>query len=71
MTQTHLADATGLTPVHVNRTLKTLEQAGVVFRSKTVRIDDWDALTRLAEFDRGYLQEGNGGQEKPRIAAMS
>jgi CRP-like cAMP-binding protein len=71
MTQTHIADATGLTPVHVNRCLKGLEGAGVVLRSKTVRIADWDALTRLADFDRGYLQEGTGASETRRMAAMS
>jgi CRP-like cAMP-binding protein len=56
MTQRDLAETTGLTSVHVNRTLKRLEAWGLSFRHKTVRIDDWSALARRADFDPGYLQ---------------
>lgn len=38
MTQNHLANATGLTPVHVNRSLKALANDGLTFRSGAVRI---------------------------------
>lgn len=34
LTQQHLADLLGITPVHVNRTLKRLDQAGYVQRSR-------------------------------------
>lgn len=55
-TQTHLADALGLTPVHVNRTLQALKQAEVVrVEGRTVHIEDWDALASLGDFDAGYL----------------
>lgn len=67
----HLADATGLTPVHVNRCLRALEGAGVEVRQQTVRIEDWESLTRLAEFDRSYLQEGAEPAETLRIIASS
>lgn len=54
-TQAQLADALGLTSVHLNRTLKTLRDQGVTFGGKTVRIEDWDSLAHLAEFDPAYL----------------
>lgn len=40
MTQDQLADATGLTPVHVNRSLKALAVFGTSFKGGTVRIDE-------------------------------
>jgi CRP-like cAMP-binding protein len=56
MTQEELADALGLTPVHVNRTLKALEASGLIEREKrSVTIADWDALRRAADFDPAYL----------------
>lgn len=56
LTQGELADATGLTSVHVNRMLKKLrEQKVLTFRGGEVQIHDWDALCRAAEFDPGYL----------------
>ncbi|MGX7953618.1 helix-turn-helix domain-containing protein [Tsuneonella sp. HG249] len=56
MTQEHLADATGLTSVHISRSLKSLREVGTVFRNFDVQIEDWDALVAVAEFDRSYLQ---------------
>ena len=68
VTQAHLADATGLTPVHVNRTLKALRDEGVVFVSgRTVHILDWDALVRLGEFDATYLQADSKPEARLRI----
>jgi CRP-like cAMP-binding protein len=56
MTQADLADANGLTSVHVNRMLKKLRDDGLVtFRGSEVVIHDWDALQRRAEFDPVYL----------------
>jgi CRP-like cAMP-binding protein len=55
ITQAQLADAAGLTSVHLNRTLKALRHEGVTFAGKRVRIADWAALTHLAEFDPVYL----------------
>jgi CRP-like cAMP-binding protein len=56
MTQTHLADATGLTPVHVNRVLRALREDGVEIRHRTVSISDWPKLVEIGDFDPGYLQ---------------
>ena len=55
MTQAQLADVVGLTSVHLNRTLKALVDEGVTFARKTVRIEDWDAIAEMAEFDPTYL----------------
>ena len=56
ITQSDLADASGLTSVHVNRMLKQLRDAGLVtFRGGEVVIGDWDGLQRVAEFDDAFL----------------
>jgi CRP-like cAMP-binding protein len=68
VTQEQLADATGLTGVHVNRTLKALRQDGVAEVSKrSVRIPDWDALAAVGEFEPTYLQENVRPEERLRI----
>ena len=56
LTQTDLAECLGLTPIHVNRTLKELREQGLVqFKSGRVTILDWDRLRQVAEFDPAYL----------------
>jgi CRP-like cAMP-binding protein len=56
LTQTDLAECLGLTPVHINRTLKTLREQGLVeFRNQQVVIYDREGLERLAEFNPSYL----------------
>ena len=56
MTQEQLGDALGLTPVHVNRVLKTLETDGLITRRKRqVNVVDWSALRDAAEFNERYL----------------
>ena len=55
-TQEQLADALGLTAVHVNRTLQTLRAEGLAtIEHRTVHIGDWQRLTEAAEFDDVYL----------------
>jgi CRP-like cAMP-binding protein len=57
LTQPQLADALGLTPVHVNRTLKALKELGVIETDGRIfRIPDWPRLAAIAEFDAEYLQ---------------
>jgi CRP-like cAMP-binding protein len=54
--QSDLADATGLTSVHVNRMLKQLRDEGMLtFQKGEAVIHDWQRLVRLAEFDPAYL----------------
>jgi DNA-binding transcriptional ArsR family regulator len=57
MTQEQLADATGLTSVHVNRTLKALEQDGVIERPnpRSIWVGNWRRLAEVGDFDTGYL----------------
>ena len=59
LTQNHLAEATALTAVHVNRSLMKLRKEQVVrMRTRTVEIFDWEQLVRIAEFDGLYLTAG-------------
>jgi CRP-like cAMP-binding protein len=56
MTQEQLADATGLTPVHVNRTLKTLQAEGLITRTRRqISFPDWTRLREMADFNHRYL----------------
>lgn len=56
ITQVVLADALGLTPVHVNRVLRTLRMAGVVrIGGGALSITDPDRLVQIAGFDENYL----------------
>lgn len=56
MTQEQLADATGLTSVHVNRTLKSLERDGLVVRERRyIGIPDWERLRDVGGFNELYL----------------
>ena len=65
-TQEQLAEATGLTAVHVNRTLQEIRKEGLLSFSKGhVEIADWGALEATAEFDPAYLLLD---QPQPRIA---
>lgn len=57
MTQEQLADATGLTPVHVNRVLQALTREGLIDRAtpRSVVIGDWQRLAAAGDFRREYL----------------
>jgi len=56
MTQEQLADATGLTPVHVNRVLKTLESEGLIARNRRhIGFPDWRRLRDVGDFSQRYL----------------
>jgi CRP-like cAMP-binding protein len=54
--QPDLADALGLSLVHVNRTLQQLRSGELLqWQGSEVEIVDWDGLRGLAEFDDTYL----------------
>lgn len=56
ITQPDLGDATGLTGVHINRTLKELRTLGIVeLRAGIVTIHAWDKLVSLGDFDTAFL----------------
>jgi CRP-like cAMP-binding protein len=57
VTQAELGDATGMSTVHVNRTLQELRRDGLIStpRSGQVVIESWDGLQKAGEFDQTYL----------------
>jgi CRP-like cAMP-binding protein len=56
LTQDQIADCTGLTAVHVNRTLKALTKAGLITHAKrSVAIEDWRKLAHAGDFNPAYL----------------
>ena len=55
-TQMDLADATGLSVVHLNRTLQELRATGlIVLRDRNLTISDLEALKSVGLFNAGYL----------------
>jgi CRP-like cAMP-binding protein len=63
LTQYLLADALGLSAVHVNRVLRHLREAGMVtFRDGLVAFDNYGQLVKFAQFDPSYMD-----QKGPRL----
>ena len=63
LTQTDLADATGLTSVHVNRTLQELRRNGlVVLERKRLTIPELQKLKDAAMFNANYLHLDHEGR---------
>lgn len=58
LTQTLLADALGLSAVHVNRVFKELREENLIEQTNGhVKLIDVDGLREVAGFDASYLQE--------------
>ncbi len=56
VSQADLADALGMTAVHLNRTLQWMRRERMIRTlSKSMTIENWPALTSLAGFDPLYL----------------
>jgi len=56
ITQTDLADALGVTPIHTNRVLARFRKQGLISLSgRSITIHDWRGLTAIGEFDAAYL----------------
>ena len=56
VTQIALADALGISTVHVNRVIQDLRQSGLIqWENGTVTILDWPRLLEMSQFDDGYL----------------
>jgi CRP-like cAMP-binding protein len=56
ITQSHLAEATGLTPVHVNRTVQALRRQDLIeYANGHLKILDLARLSDIALFDAKYL----------------
>ena len=63
LTQNDLADATGLTSVHVNRTLQELRRDGLIeLERKQLHILDLDRLKDVAMFNPNYLHLDHEGR---------
>ncbi|MCK1718085.1 Crp/Fnr family transcriptional regulator [Bradyrhizobium sp. 141] len=63
VTQMDLADATGLSVVHLNRTLQELRASGlIILRERMLTIPDLDALKNAALFSPSYLQIYRGAE---------
>lgn len=65
MTQEQLADSTGLTSVHVNRTIKSLEADRLIERTsaRSIAIGDWRKLAEVGDFQSTYLHLRDGDLE--------
>lgn len=56
MTQEQLADAVGLTSVHVNRVLKQLAEEGLIRRDRrSITIENWSRMRAAGDFNERYL----------------
>lgn len=65
LTQEMLADALGLTGVHVNRTLQNLRDTGMVeHKSGRLFVYDFEQLATFADFDAHYLHLNGKGPKK-------
>ncbi|MBL0967261.1 MAG: winged helix-turn-helix domain-containing protein, partial [Blastomonas sp.] len=75
LTQTELAEALGMTPVYVNRTLQDLRREGVIqLEQKCLTVLDLPRLEATALFDAGYLKiceaDGAAGSHKENAHAF-
>ena len=58
LTQELIADALGLTTVHVNRTLRALRDDKLIaMDGRSIVIVDFEALSLLSDFEKSYLSE--------------
>ncbi|MDR7039728.1 CRP-like cAMP-binding protein [Methylobacterium sp. BE186] len=56
VSQADVADALGISPVHMNRVLQSLRTSGLItWSNQRVAIPDVQALKDFAEFDPAYL----------------
>jgi CRP-like cAMP-binding protein len=63
LTQTDLAEATGISTVHVNRTLKELREAELTkFIGRKLVMPNMSRLRSVAAFDARYLHLGQAGE---------
>lgn len=71
LTQAQVADATGLTPVHVNRIVQRLRRnANIDLVGRRLHVPDFDKLASIASFDPGYLHLGEVEEAEARAAML-
>ncbi len=72
LTQTDIGDAAGLTKVHVNRTLRSMEERGWIERQgKRVRIKDEKGLSAETGFVDRYAEVATDWLPPPGVAMMA
>ena len=65
ISQADLADAVGISPVHINRSLQSLRAEGLIRTyGNTVVIEKWDEMAEMSDFTPIYMHP-----EGPRMAA--
>lgn len=66
VSQLLFADALGMTPVHINRVLRRLREAGIMeINRRSLRVVDPVGLVRVAGFDDNYLHRRRKSLSKP------
>ena len=65
LTQEHIADATGLTAVHTNRTIQGLRRDGLISLAYgRLVVHDWNALRSIGDFNGLYLHRATDGPRR-------
>jgi CRP-like cAMP-binding protein len=69
ITQTDLADATGLTPSHVNRVLQRFREDGLIeLRSRMLTVTNPQRLKEIGQFNANYLHLDRTVADDPAVA---
>lgn len=72
LTQEELAEASGMTPVHVNRVLGQLRADGLIELSgRVLTITDIDGLMEVAQYDSAYLHLTRTERRDPEVAGRA
>jgi len=72
LTQEQLADATGMTPIHVNRVLSELKAEGLIqWKDKIVSLLDLPGIKQIACFESAYLHLERTFQGDSEVAARA
>jgi CRP-like cAMP-binding protein len=70
ITQTDLADATGMTPSHANRVLQRFREDGLIeLRGRTLTITNAPRLKALGQFSASYLHLDRTEAKDPAVAS--
>jgi len=65
ITQEQIADATGMTPVHTNRTIQALRKDGLIsLNGGRLVVHDWAVLRSIGDFSELYLHRHGAAAKK-------
>ena len=72
ITQDDLADATGLSTVHVNRTLQDLRAEGLIdLKAKVLTVLDTEGLREAGQYETNYLHLDRTEKRDPEVAGRA